>query len=69
MNSSALIEYNKQMNIYADIRDYLITYTTDLMITTINSIKLQSSSLVQITQSTNQLTRTAAVRILNFINV
>ncbi|CAF0882123.1 unnamed protein product [Adineta steineri] len=58
-NESALIEYNKILNTQANLRDYLMTFTTDLLITTSNSIKLQSSSLAQITQSTNQLTRAA----------
>ncbi|CAF1253004.1 unnamed protein product [Adineta steineri] len=58
-NESALIEYNKILNTQANLRDYLMTFTTNLLITTSNSIKLQSSSLAQITQSTNQLTRAA----------
>ncbi|CAF3781572.1 unnamed protein product [Rotaria sp. Silwood1] len=57
-NASALIEYNKQINIYANARDYLITFTTNLVVTNVNSIKLQASSLAQLTQSTNQITRT-----------
>lgn len=36
--------------------------TTNLAITTSNSIKLQSSSLAQLTKATNQLTRTTLVR-------
>ncbi|CAF4382376.1 unnamed protein product, partial [Adineta steineri] len=58
-NESALTEYNKILNAQANLRDYLMTFTTDLLITTSNSIKLQSSALAQITQSTNQLTRAA----------
>jgi len=37
-----------------------MSYVTNLQITNSNSIKLQSSSLAQLTQSTNQLTRNAA---------
>jgi len=37
-------------------------FTTNLAITTSNSIKLQASSLAQLTQATNQLTRSALVR-------
>ncbi len=62
MNTSALTEYSKQLNIYASVRDYLVTYTTNQAISTSNSIILQASSLVQLTQATNQLTRTTAVR-------
>ncbi len=69
MNSTALSEYNKQLNIYAVVQDYLITYTTNLIISTSNSIKLQSFSLSQLTEATNQLTRTTCVRILNVRNV
>ncbi|CAF1181508.1 unnamed protein product [Adineta steineri] len=58
-NESTLTEYNKILNAQANLRDYLMTFTTDLLITTSNSIKLQSSALAQITQSTNQLTRAA----------
>ncbi|CAF1071686.1 unnamed protein product [Adineta steineri] len=61
LNTSALIEYHKQLNVYANIRDYLITYLTNLVITTSSSIKLQSSTLVQLTQATNQLTRTSSM--------
>ena len=58
INASALIEYNKQLNAYANVRENLIAYTANLLISTSNSIKLQASALVQITQATNQLTRT-----------
>ena len=62
LNVSALIEYNKQLNSLANVREYLIKFTTNLAITTSNSIKLQSSSLAQLTKATNQLTRTTLVR-------
>ena len=62
LNTSALIEYNKQLNIQANVHDYLMTFTTNLAITTVNSIKLQASTLAQLTQATNQLTRTTLVR-------
>ncbi|CAF4334891.1 unnamed protein product, partial [Adineta steineri] len=57
LNESALINYNIQLNSLTNVRDYLVTFITNLLITTSNSIILQSSSLVQLTQSTNQLTR------------
>ena len=62
MNTAAMTEYNGQLNLYANVRDYLIEYTTNLVIATSRSIELQASSLAQLTQATNQLTRTAAVR-------
>ena len=61
VNISAAIEFKKELNSQANIRDYLITFTADLAITTANSIKLQASSLAQLTQTTNQLTRTFLV--------
>ena len=57
-----MAEYNQQLNMYANVRDYLIKYTTNLVIATSTSIELQASSLAQLTQATNQLTRSVAVR-------
>jgi 2-phosphoglycerate kinase len=62
LNASALAEYNQHLNSYANVRDYLMTYTTNLAITTSDSIKLQASTLAQLTETTNQLTRAAAVK-------
>ncbi|CAF1302442.1 unnamed protein product [Adineta ricciae] len=58
LNQTALDEFNKQTNSYASTREYLMQYTTNLDASTANNIKLQASSLVQLTQATNQLTRT-----------
>lgn len=57
-NQSALVEFNRDLNSQANIREYLISFTQNLLITTSNSIKLQSSSLVQLIESTSALTRT-----------
>ena len=62
MNASAMVEFNRKQNLYAGVRDYLIAYTINLTIATPNSIRLQASTLSQLTQSTNQLTRSSAVR-------
>ena len=62
LNVSALNEYNKELNSYANVREYLMKCTDNLVITTSNSIKLQSSSLAQLTKATNQLLRTTLVR-------
>jgi hypothetical protein len=62
LNESALIEYNEELNSQANVRDYLMTFIDNLLITTSNSINLQSSSLAQSTQATNQLTRAALVK-------
>ncbi|CAF4156054.1 unnamed protein product, partial [Adineta steineri] len=65
LNESALINYNIQLNSLANVRDYLVTFITNLLITTSNSIILQSSSLVQLTQATNQLTRNTLLLVSN----
>jgi hypothetical protein len=67
LNESALNEYNKQLNSYANLRDFLMTFATNFAIAGSNSISLQASFLVQLTQSTNQLTRSAAVNIFEYI--
>ncbi len=61
MIDSIFAEYKKQLNIYANVRDYLMIFVTNLAITTADSIKLQASTLAQLTEATNQLTRTATV--------
>ncbi|CAF1320727.1 unnamed protein product [Adineta steineri] len=65
LNESALINYNTELNSLANVRDYLVTFITNLLITTSNSIILQSSSLVQLTQATNQLTRNTLMLVSN----
>jgi hypothetical protein len=67
LNASALAEYNKKLNIHANVRDFLITYITNLAITTTQSIQLQASTLAQLTQATNQLTRTTSVIVRMFL--
>jgi hypothetical protein len=54
------------MNSYANFREYLIAFPANLPITTLNSIKLQASTLAQLTQATNQLTRTSSVNKFSF---
>ncbi|CAF1313923.1 unnamed protein product [Adineta ricciae] len=61
INASTLDEFNKQTNTYASIRDFLITFITGLQPTTAPGIQLQASSLAQLTQATNQLTRSASM--------
>ena len=69
MNASALAAFNQELNNYANVRDFLMTFTDTLAITTVNSIKMQASSLSQLTQSTNQLTRSALVSVPHPIDV
>ncbi|CAF1131898.1 unnamed protein product [Adineta steineri] len=65
LNESALINNSTELNSLANVRDYLVTFITQLLITTSNSIILQSSSLVQLTQATNQLTRNTLMLVAN----
>jgi len=58
-NQSARLEFLKEINEQANLRENLIKSLIDLPITSANSLKLQSLSLVQLTSSTNQLTRTS----------
>ena len=60
-NASALAALMRQLNSYAIVRDYLVTFTSDLAVTTANSVKMQASSLSQLTRNTNQLTRFTSV--------
>ncbi|UJR17142.1 hypothetical protein I4U23_004038 [Adineta vaga] len=65
LNMSALDEYEKEVNCHAQVREYLIQFISNLAITTSNSLKLQSSALVQLTKATNQLTRNTLTIALN----
>ena len=56
-----MIEYLRQINTNANARDYLVQFTQRQLISTANSIQLQSASLVHLTQAINQLTRTSTV--------
>ncbi|CAF4256679.1 unnamed protein product, partial [Adineta steineri] len=58
---SALGSQSLQQQIF----EIIVTFITNLLITTSNSIILQSSSLVQLTQATNQLTRNTLMLVSN----
>ena len=64
-NQSTWIEYEEEINHQANLRDSLMKSLTDLLITSSHSILFQSFLLSQITQSTNELTRTASIRASN----
>ncbi len=66
---SAMIKYNQKLNVLANVRDYLIMFTSNLAITTVDSIKLQACALAQLTEATNQLTRTASVDAIAFFAI
>ncbi|CAF1272127.1 unnamed protein product [Adineta ricciae] len=56
-NQSALIEYDKRRNSLANIRSTLAKFIPKVAILGSSSIQLQSTMLVHLTQSTNELTR------------
>jgi hypothetical protein len=61
MNASALAEFTRKQKTFATVREYLITFIINLTIASPKSIRLQASSLSQLTQSTHQLTRSSTV--------
>jgi hypothetical protein len=65
---AALNKYIQRLNVLANVRDYLMMFTSNLTITTVDSIKLQASALAQLTEATNQLTRTASVNAIAFFS-
>ena len=61
LNLSALTEFEKELNLQANLREYLSGFLLDLPINTLRNIQIQSTSLLELTQSTNQLTRSLLV--------
>ena len=57
-NQSTRLEFIKEINRLADLRESFIKLIPEMTIVSVNSLKLQSLSLVQLTDTTNQLTRT-----------
>lgn len=50
MNSSALVEFNRQLNLHAQLRECLIDFITDLpAIPTSNIIQIQAKALSRLT--------------------
>ena len=52
-------QFLKEINHLANLREYFIKFLDELTITSANSFKLQSLSLVQLTSGINQLTQTS----------
>lgn len=61
VNESALRAFHLTVNVHATVREYLIAFLMNLIISTPHSIQVQASSLAQFTQSTNELTRSTLV--------
>ncbi len=64
-----MTKYNQKLNALANVRDYLMMFTSNLAINTVDSIKLQASMLAQLTEVTNELTRTASVNAIAFLSI
>jgi hypothetical protein len=61
VNQSALDEYERGINRQANMREYLVERFDSMLISSANTIKIQATSLAQLTQSTHQLTRATLV--------
>ncbi|CAF5188673.1 unnamed protein product, partial [Rotaria sp. Silwood1] len=57
--SEALASYTAALNTDANVRDYAIQFICNLSITTIDSIKLQASTMNHLTEATPALSRQA----------
>ncbi|CAF4044663.1 unnamed protein product, partial [Rotaria sp. Silwood2] len=57
--SEVLTSYTAALNTEANVRDYAIQFICNLSITTIDSIKLQASTMNYLTEATSALTRQA----------
>jgi hypothetical protein len=55
LNQSAIAAYKKQLSRQAMAWEFLIPYVTYFAVTTMENIKLQSSTLAQLTQATNHM--------------
>lgn len=56
-----MIEYTTKLNEGATLREYLIKYVVDLPIINKESIQMQSDTLLVLTKSVNELTRSTLV--------
>ena len=61
-NASALEEFESDLNRQANVGEHLIQYLIALPVNSWNTIQIQSKSLIELTQSTNQLSRSLLVR-------
>ena len=57
-----LNQFSDGLNRQSYVREYLIGFIDNLTITTSNTLKIQSTTLAQLTSSTNELTRKTLVK-------
>ena len=62
-SSTVREEFEKELNVQAKLREYLFEFLANLPILTLKTIQMQLTSLVHLTESTNQLTRTVLVEL------
>ena len=62
-NASTLAALQKQSHLHALVREYLLSSVMQFGITTSENIKLQASTLAQLTDTSSELTRTALMSI------
>lgn len=62
-----MADYTAKLNALANVRDYAVQFVSDLSITTIDSIILQSSTLSSLTETTSELTRQTVVRLFRLL--
>jgi hypothetical protein len=55
-------EYERNVNSQANLREYLVERFDHMLISSVNTIKIQATSLAELTRSSNQLSRAALVR-------
>lgn len=61
VNQLALDALSKELNAHADLCEQLISFIPQLSVTTSFTMHMQAALLAQLTQSTNQLTRSTLV--------
>ena len=61
MSESVLSDWKRQLNLHSSMREILVDRLMKFPLSTVEKMKLQASTLAQLTQTTNQLTRITLV--------
>ena len=62
MNDEIPKKFEEELNQFAGIRQKLLMHVSNLSVSSLNDLTFQSSMLSELTQTTNQLTRTTSVK-------
>ena len=65
MNESVVNEWKKQLNLHSSIREILVDRLMMFPVSSVKKMTLQASTLSQLTQTNNQLTRLTLVEDLS----